>query len=299
MELNDIQVAEIKRSLSTFEQEDDYDPESVLEFNQRSFSIARCSQGYHAFELSPTGVLFIGGEEGNGSNYDNRYADAIRENYRKDPNGFAPFIEEHNIDPETICRSGGGYSVGTIYHDELSEAIDVIISAIKNNHVVRDFKTSEEMNEGKTELDKKLERYKSLESSLSYWKSSIMPESDSPKLLSDKETMFGSKIPDEYRNKILSYLNAPSLSGWEDIRGVLITRSRTIWQMMTRVDPSTPSSGDGFSESCIPTPALLEEVLVKAISIHNQDCDAKIKEILADMESLQLQIDEMQEAKSS
>lgn len=60
------------------------------------------------------------------------------------------------------------------------------------------------------------------------------------------------------QDRILSYLNAPSLEAWLELRSVLITPTTTLWQAWIKVDPLAPRVGkDG------PHPA--PDELIKAI----------------------------------
>jgi hypothetical protein len=106
-----------------------------------------------------------------------------------------------------------------------------------------------------------------------------MPESQANTLFADKEGMFGKRLGKEQRDAILSYLNAPSLSGWEEIRGYLITPLFTLWQALSEQSSNTPSLGSEFNESNIPTREELETLLVDAVHLHNLTCRRRINEI--------------------
>jgi hypothetical protein len=56
-------------------------------------------------------------------------------------------------------------------------------------------------------------------------------------------------IKDDYKQKIMSYLQCPTYSGWSDISGIIVQgRMKTIWQMVLEVDSTFPRVGRRYGE---------------------------------------------------
>jgi hypothetical protein len=110
----------------------------------RDFTIQYLDNGaYFAFEFTPTGILFLGVETSDFNNFDYRYKNILPDAYRENPNGFAAFCAEHNIALNTLCTSGGGFSVNTLTYETLDDAIHAIIDAVESNTVLTCFKPVE------------------------------------------------------------------------------------------------------------------------------------------------------------
>ena len=79
-----------------------------------------------------------------------------------------------------------------------------------------------------------------------------------PGLFKGAINQLGQPIEAGTQDRILSYLNAPSLDAWLEIRALLIGPLTTLWQAWFQVDPSAPMSGRSG-----PCPA--PETLIRAI----------------------------------
>ena len=143
MKINDIETQRIKRDLSLLVQcKSTRELISSLVFNGRVFSIRKLGErDFYPFELTPTGILFNGGDSSKPKNFNYEYRNILTQTFQKNPNSFSGFCESQNIDLYSVCRVGGKHSPGTMYCRSLEEAIVIIINAIKENVVIKLFKT--------------------------------------------------------------------------------------------------------------------------------------------------------------
>lgn len=141
MYLSDIQKARIKRNLADFPKNPEINCcESTCVFNGRMFQLRSEGDGtYHADEMTPTGVLYSGGDMTDSNNFDRSHLKLLRNTYRSDPNGFSELCDRKGIDLNTVCRSDGRYTRGTIYHPTMQDAICAVITAIETNTVLKSF----------------------------------------------------------------------------------------------------------------------------------------------------------------
>ena len=286
MKLNDIELKQIQRTLSTFTTEDER-VSSSLTFNGRMFEVVQQDDdSYFVSEYTPTGVLFTGGKTSDSRNFDYTHMDTLPKAYRADPNGFLAYCKANGIVIDHLCRGGGGYGIGTIYHSSLISAISAVVHALKDNEVVKHRLTPDEIAATKSPDQLKQEKIDALRASLSYWTNNLMTEAETPTLFSDKRGMLGSPIPEDYRKKILAYINRPTLEAWEDIRGIVITRESTIWQTLVAHDPMTPRLGSGFNASNIPSAETLVTVFSKAVALHNEECRRRVAEAAEKLDKL-------------
>ncbi len=287
--LNELEKAKIRKVLSNLKQDQDSDESHAhFEYFARKFSITKMFNGkYYPFELSPTGALFFGGNSSDFNNYDHSMKDSLRLEFDKNPNGFLEFCTQNNIKSETICYSGGSYGIGSIYYSDLNDAINVIISSIMQNQKVKNFLTKEEIDASKTPEQLQEEQINSIKSSITFWQANLLPESSNETIFSDKKNALGGKLSEENKKRILAYLNKPSLKGWREIYDILITPQATIWQMFVHLYDDVPMSGDKFKRSNIPKTAQLENILLKAVTVHNKDCHQRIKDLTSKLDHLQ------------
>ena len=265
---------------------DESDPselQSECRYNLREFTIVKTDdQLFYPFELKPTGVLYFGvtpdGPEY--GNFDHQYADRIRDAYQSSPNGFSATLKALNIDPTTLCKSGGGYSRTTIMYATLDEVLQAIFSAIEDDTPLRSNRTQEEYEELKGPLALLQEEKTFLEGMVSF----IRARTDNPPNL-NQETVFGNltnlfneRMNDDYRKKLLDYINAPTLEKWHDVSGFLVTSSYTLWQALNEAGFDVPMLGSEFSESNIPSSDAVVETLKKIPAIAHEKDLASLRE---------------------
>ena len=112
----------------------------------------------------------------------------------------------------------------------------------------------------------------------------IRARTDNPPNL-NQETVFGNltnlfneRMNDDYRKKLLDYINAPTLEKWHDVSGFLVTSSHTLWQALNEAGFDVPMLGSEFSESNIPSSDAVVETLKKIPSIAHEKDLASLRE---------------------
>lgn len=72
-------------------------------------------------------------------------------------------------------------------------------------------------------------------------------------------------MSDATRKRLDRYIAAPSQAGWNDIHGIILNAGtwRTVWQAVTRVDPSFPKIGpyEGQAWARIPDALLVARAI--------------------------------------
>lgn len=218
--LNDIQAMALKHDLIDFTQVSEGDDRAMSScaFMGRMFAIMFTDGEYYPFEYTPTGVLISGPEDN--LQFDYARLEEIKAAYHDNPNDFEQFCEQESIDINEVARSGGGYSVGTIFYQSLDAAMDAVLDSITSNTILKSFRTQEEMDAEKSEAQLHQEKIDAVRSKIAYFQGQIMPASQTATLLGDKQSMFGSGLTDDSKKSILSYMNNPTLEGWEEIRSL-------------------------------------------------------------------------------
>lgn len=251
--------------------------QSECRYNLREFTIVKTEAGlFYPFELTPTGVLYLGVTPDGPvyGNFDHQYADRIREAYQASPNDFSATLKNLNIDPATLCKSGGGYSRTTIMYPTFDEALHAIFNAIEDDAPLRSHRTQEEYEELKGPFALLQEERAFLEGMVAH----IRARTDNPPNL-NQETVFGNlanlfnePMNDDCKKKLLDYINAPTLDKWHDVSGYLVTSAYTLWQALGEVGFNVPKLGSEFTKSNIPSSDAVVETLKKIPAIaHKQD----------------------------
>lgn len=285
--LNDIQRGQFIKSLKNLEWDEDHETkESDATIFGRHFTIALTDSGcYYPFEVKPSGVLFKGSKLPINKRFDHSRADAIRDAFNANPNGFEQWCNSNDVPMNELCRSGGGFSVGTIVFSTLDEAVDAAVQAIETNTLYRQFRTKEEMDAEKDEATLRAEAKAELEQSIAFWESQIFEDTNTPSLVTQLKNGFGQGLNDERRKAIIAYLNKPSLEQWHDIKSILITPLDTIWQCYAKCYPGVPFSGNDFNKGNIPNKDEMADVLRNAMNMHNERAKEKLKPLLERYES--------------
>lgn len=72
----------------------------------------------------------------------------------------------------------------------------------------------------------------------------------------------GKPIEAGVQDKILDYLNAPSLAAWIDLRSFCVGADVTLWEAWGTIDPAAPRTGTGGP---YPSPEVLREAIRNAV----------------------------------
>lgn len=277
--LNDIQRGQFIKSLRNLEWDEERETkESDAKIFGRHFTVALTDSGcFYPFELKPSGVLFKGSKLPVNKRFDHSRADTIRDAFNADPNGFEAWCISNDVPMNELCRSGGGFSVGTIVFSTLDEAVNAAVQSVESNTLYRQFRTKEEMNAEKDDATLRAEAKAELEQSIAFWESQIFEEGDTPSLVTQLKNGFGKQLNDDRRKAIISYLNKPNLEQWHDIKSILITPLDTIWQCYAKCYPGVPFSGNDFDANNIPDKEAITDVLRSAMSMHNERARGKLK----------------------
>lgn len=69
------------------------------------------------------------------------------------------------------------------------------------------------------------------------------------KTLDNMKNMFG-KVNQDIKNKVIDYVNNPTVDKWDDIAHIIIdTNFKTIWQAVLEINPSFTKSGRVYDEN--------------------------------------------------
>ena len=278
MKLNDLQKQFIKRSLLETAI-DSADANPNVEFQAREFFLCRLDNGdYLPYESIPTGAITrqpLGSEL---SELDLTYEKDICDLFETNPNLVGRFLERKGIDPGALCRVVlDDYESPTLSFPSPEQAVDAVIAAIESNELLVSSRVvSKARRSFKPGV---LEKRRQILQSLEFWRQSRFPESQHETLFADKKDPFGDELGAEYKNAILSYLNAPSIQSWEQIRSIYIVDFTTVWQAVIAQDRSTPIGGEEIREDNLPSPEIVIQALSSAVSRHNRNCERKICEI--------------------
>lgn len=174
------------------------------------------------------------------------------------PNGLLDNLRRHDIDPDAMVYSGGGIGIDSLYHRSLDECAQAIATALAKN--VRYLGRRKLTDEERERID-----HESAEAGREYWASGRMAAetawNSGKGILKGAHTMLGGPVSDEHQQKILSYLNAPTLADWLEIRGLCVAGPITLWQAWCSFDPDAPRSGSIGH----PDPDMLRRVIRSAI----------------------------------
>jgi hypothetical protein len=270
--MNELDFARFKKSLSQLSTNEN---RSEATFNHRIFSIQKRPDGqFFPSELKPNGILYYGVLPDGPSHgtFDHKKRDVLLRRYNKNPNGFAEYLAEVDIDIKKTCRSTPSCTANSILFASFDDAILALKAAIESN---RPYK---EHNDVKPQKESREDALKRLHTSLKYHKNQIIKEPETPSLLGSATNIWGS-ISQDIRESLLSYINNPTLEGWDEVHCILVTPSLTLWQAVVGVAPSTPRCGSGFNASNIPTKETVEQALMRAVRTHNEKYLASIREL--------------------
>lgn len=262
------------------------DEETGREFNIRQFDQGDGQSQFFLEEFQPAGV------------WDEAIQRRVHEEkYRKlketsTPNDFsAAFKKEFPPNLEMI-RAGGGLGVGSIFYASITECATAIETAIRENIWYKHFKkppppsTEDKLNEAR--------------SSLAYWEAkrkAFMTHQQG--MFAGTHNLFGESLSDERRFKILSYINSPTESLWNEIYGTVIAGGVTLWQAWTRFNRHAPCSKplDG-PWPLIPEGEELRESIISVIKEEIESTEEKIAEIKTEVDHLEKALASERQVKS-
>ncbi|MBC8742760.1 hypothetical protein F6X40_40495 [Paraburkholderia sp. UCT31] len=221
-------------------------------------------------EFVPTGVV-ITGKNKKGHVTRSEVEPAIAETEKRlGPNGLMQALDEAGIDTMNLVQMGGGYGVGSIFHSSLEGCAEEIAKSLAANTRYQYFRHLTDQEKVKMERSDAVQSHE-------YWKSE---RAAMDRALSSEKgvfkgcfTMFGS-VSEEYKRKILAYLNNPSHEAWQEIRGYIVTNTGTLWQAWCAYNPEAPRSGNvGY-----PSKDELTEALRAFVRERDKEISARLKE---------------------
>lgn len=189
-----------------------------------------------------------------------------------DPNGFLAAMRAAGVDEEGLVRSGSGLGVGSIYHPGVAEVAEAIAAAVRDNawydSVDRAKLADPAFQAGLRREEAAAGRRWRQEQRRAHQRA--VAEGDG--LFKGLHNMFG-PLPKERRDAILSYLNAPSEAGWDEISRTCVKGLTTLWQAWTEIDPAAPrSKGMDGAWPSLPDPETLRAAIraVAGLSEHEK-----------------------------
>lgn len=185
------------------------------------------------------------------------------------PNGLYAALERAGVPTEKLVLMGGGFCLGAIYHDTLEDCAAAIATALADNVRYKYFEPLDEQAKVRQAHLENLDEH-------AYWSEQLrlqeLAQQQEQGLFKGCRSM-RSPLSKQCKDDILGYLNRPTLSKWNRIRGYTVTGSGTLWQAWCSFDDTAPRSGSKGS----PSP----EVLVQSIRHAVEKTQQHIAERLA------------------
>lgn len=230
---------------------------SYRSISGRDFVLREQDDGsFFAFEYVPNGRLCD--ERADGQII---YSDWVgHEAAAKDPNGYMVAAAAAGVDREQMILMGSGYGVYTRYLSSLDDGADEFAAAIVENkryddidHVkMHDPEYQKQIAKGEAQacLD-----YRAAQARLH--NRAVEKEHG---IFKGLHGMMG-PLSDGAKQRILSFLNAPSNETWDDCARLMIKGGDTMWQSWCNIDPKAPRSLDGDIWPRIPEVDMIRQLL--------------------------------------
>jgi len=191
---------------------------------------------------------------------------------RVGPNELLATLRSMGIDVDRLVFVGAGYSVDSIYHKSLETCAECIARALNDNVRYTAYRKLS------PEEEASLEHLQAVQS-VEYWheeaEAAKRAEQQGSGLFKGCYTMMGHALEQDVQQRILTYLNAPTLRGWLELRSIVIAGHITLWQAWVAADVLAPRSGDkGF-----PTPKILRLAIRQCIRDRRRHIKKKIDEV--------------------
>ena len=205
----------------------------------------------------------------------------------KRQSGYCP-AEERMLDFDEYGFSGFEDDAEYLWEEESYPALDEAITAVVKSIETGQFLSGKifvKIN-GDALLKQKrhLAKLNRLLGLLNLWQNKKLKENRHPTLFNDKTDSAGRALGKAARDRLMAYLNAPSLKAWVDVSNISITPSSTVIDDYSSLFRNAPSEVGGYSETNLPKPEALREVLTLSVARHNCRCDEKIIEIESQIE---------------
>lgn len=204
----------------------------------RVFSIDELENGtWHLSELLPNGRCYREVGEGKSPEFwaDDRILDLM-----DDPNGLRAALRDIGINDHEVIRTGGGYTIGTIYYDSLEDVCEAIYKSIRENvwYESVDY-TLRDDPEFKKKMEEEhrilLEEYR--EEVIAQHEMSLKEKG----LFNGLHSLMG-PLTDDAKHRLLCYLYEQTVENWKKVYSLSIKGVTTVWQACAKVDPKMPMS---------------------------------------------------------
>ena len=203
--------------------------------------------------------------------------------YVANPNGFDEYYNEHPPLNSTMSLFGGEYSLGSKAFDSPDEAINHIMSAIRSNEFLSNSKAllgtamdSKDYDGFVTQAASNLELVKAYK----------LPDDQPSTLFDDKCDAEGQPLNQLKRDQISSYLMKPTLSLWQDIYNISVTRQLPLGYILEEVYPNMPEQLGDFNKANLPSPGMVLTALFKTAEVHNKLVARVVSEIEEELETV-------------
>jgi hypothetical protein len=186
------------------------------------------------------------------------------------PNGLIKALRARGIDVELMCKTGGGFGVGTIYFDTLEACAQAIHSALQGNVRYKYFRELSAQEKLRNSRRNAIGRHAYLERRLREIEGAEQAGSG---LFKGCHDGLGRPLARDTQRKILAYINKPSQEKWLETRNYLIAGCTTLWQAWIAIDPNAPRQGvDGY-----PSAAQVRRMIPQAVETQRQEIEARLK----------------------
>jgi hypothetical protein len=204
----------------------------------REFEIREVPAGLFVSELRPNGKLCT--FDSTGELVGIHDEPALKRIADQSPNRFREAAREAGYDPDTCVRLGDGFSVGSIYYasvHEVAEAISDALAADRWYDSVDRAYLADPARQAEARARVEADR-----TAYETWKAEQRERAQQlPDLFKGLYNLHG-PLGTDVQRRLLAYLNDPTEDGWDDIRGIMLSASTTVWQAWAAVDPQAPVS---------------------------------------------------------
>jgi hypothetical protein len=137
-------------------------------------------------------------------------------------------------------RLGDGFGVSSIYHPSVTDAAAAIAAALTEDRWY-DSVDRAHLEDPARQAEARA-RAEADRAAYQDWNAEQRARAQQlPDLFKGLYNLHG-PLGTDVQRRLLAYLNNPTEDGWDDIRGIMLSASTTVWQAWAAVDPQAPVS---------------------------------------------------------
>lgn len=210
--------------------------------NGRQFVIDKMpNDQFFLYEMKPNGVIVQNTTRGLEFDSTSEKSLRLQELTSQPPSVFFEALREMSLSTDVLVSFGSGHGMGSIYLDTLDECKREITKALSQDRWYRAF----DPDKARKKAQERKMSGEDARQSLAYWEhklADLMPKDDGrPALFQGFSSIFGD-FPKESRDRIMSFINAPSAETWDNVADLILIGGKTCWQIWVASDPNAPLS---------------------------------------------------------